>query len=172
MSTYSHATSTFSRIIPEPSTFYSDDEYAGSSFFPDDDDLDDTLSLTSSVFDYVYENGRRYCSNRFGNNTTCLLPNDTAECERLELTDHCWSLLLDGELKTVELSIDDDWNGGEQMQITEDGEEALGVKGGDAKSVVSEGSGQKSFIGSGSSGKGDFRVLDLGTGTGTWAIQL
>ena len=42
----------------------------------------DTTSLSSSVFNYVYENGRRYASERFGN---YLLPNDETEQERLDM---------------------------------------------------------------------------------------
>jgi hypothetical protein len=42
----------------------------------------DTTSLSSSVFNYVYENGRRYASERLGN---YLLPNDETEQERLDM---------------------------------------------------------------------------------------
>ncbi|RPA84842.1 S-adenosyl-L-methionine-dependent methyltransferase [Ascobolus immersus RN42] len=60
----------------------------------------DTTSLTSSVFNYVYENGRRYASHRTGN---YVLPNDEEEQERLDLTHHVYCALLGGELHLAPL---------------------------------------------------------------------
>ncbi|KAJ3961265.1 hypothetical protein N0V92_002062 [Colletotrichum tropicale] len=48
-------------------------------------DVSDTSSATSSIFDYEYENGRRYHAYRAGQ---YLLPNDETEQERLDMTHH------------------------------------------------------------------------------------
>ncbi|RPA77954.1 putative TAM domain methyltransferase [Ascobolus immersus RN42] len=82
----------------------------------------DTTSLSSSVFDYVYENGRRYASQRSGN---YLLPNDEIEQERLDMFHHMYNLILRGELHLAPIT-----------------ERPLR------------------------------RVLDLGTGTGVWAVDM
>ncbi|KAG7140278.1 Secondary metabolism regulator LAE1 like protein [Verticillium longisporum] len=58
-------------------------------------DVSDTASVTSSVFNFEYENGRRYHSYRAGQ---YLLPNDDKEQDRLDLTHHVFSLTLHGEL--------------------------------------------------------------------------
>jgi len=63
-----------------------ENEYANSEFT-------DTTSLTSSITNYVYENGRRYSSYRSGK---YLLPNDTAEQDRLDHFHHVWRLLMKG----------------------------------------------------------------------------
>ncbi|EHY53232.1 hypothetical protein HRR83_005921 [Exophiala dermatitidis] len=52
-----------------------------------------TTSLNSSIFDWVYENGRRYHSYR---PTQYVLPNDEEEQERLDLTHHLFTLVLHG----------------------------------------------------------------------------
>lgn len=59
-----------------------------------------TTSLSSSVFDFVYENGRRYASSRSSGKSTAeyLFPNDEKEQERLDLVHHIWGLLFKGEL--------------------------------------------------------------------------
>lgn len=62
----------------------------------------DTTSLSSSVFDYVYENGRRYASHRTGGENY-VLPNDDLEQARLDLAHHFWSLILRGKLNLAEL---------------------------------------------------------------------
>ncbi|KAL2182151.1 S-adenosyl-L-methionine-dependent methyltransferase [Thermothelomyces heterothallicus CBS 202.75] len=91
-----------------------------------------TGSLTPSITNYVYENGRRYHAYRSGQ---YVLPNDEAEQERLDLQHHIWRLQLQGALYTAPL------------RIPRPGE------------VVTEGG-------------GDFRILDLGCGTGIWAIDM
>lgn len=78
------------------------------------------MSVTSSIFDYRYENGRRYHAYRDGR---YLLPNDDAEQDRLDCHHHLWRLMVDGPLFRAPI--------GPQPQ----------------------------------------RVLDLGTGTGIWAID-
>ncbi|KAL3962461.1 hypothetical protein ACCO45_003984 [Purpureocillium lilacinum] len=57
------------------------------------DEASQTESLRSSIFEYVYENGRTYHSYRAGQ---YLLPNDELEQERLDLTHHVFLLTLDG----------------------------------------------------------------------------
>jgi len=79
-----------------------------------------TTSLTPSVMDYKYENGRRYHAYKEG---TYALPNDDEELSRLDLQHHLWRLTLDGELYIAPIP-----------------------------HTVSN-------------------VLDLGTGTGIWAIE-
>lgn len=78
-----------------------------------------THSLSSSIFQYRYENGHRY--HRDGHS---LLPNDETEQNRLDLQHHIFRLLLDGELTYTKLP--------------------------------------QTF----------HRVLDIGTGTGIWAMDL
>ncbi|KAF1827469.1 S-adenosyl-L-methionine-dependent methyltransferase [Dissoconium aciculare CBS 342.82] len=83
-------------------------------------DDDDGSSITSSIYSYVYENGRRYHAYREGN---YLLPNDAEEQERLDLSHHIFRLQLGGALHFAPID--------------------RNLK----------------------------RVLDLGTGTGIWAID-
>ncbi|RDW57393.1 UMTA methyltransferase family protein [Coleophoma crateriformis] len=78
-----------------------------------------THSLSSSTFEYHYENGHRY--HRDGQS---LLPNDETEQDRLDLQHHIFKLALDGDLTYTKLP------------------------------------------------KSPQRVLDVGTGTGIWAIEL
>lgn len=85
-----------------------------------DDRASSTDSLTSSVLNYEYENGRRYHAFRSGQ---YFLPNDEAEQDRLDLTHHILSLLLGGDL---------------------------------FKAPITE----------------PKRILDIGTGTGIWAIDI
>ncbi|KAK3986961.1 S-adenosyl-L-methionine-dependent methyltransferase [Cladorrhinum sp. PSN332] len=88
-----------------------------------------TGSITSSITNYVYENGRRYHAYRSGQ---YVLPNDEDEQERMDLQHHIWRLLIQGSLYTA------------PIQIPEPGDEI----------------------------SGEFRILDLGCGTGIWAIDM
>lgn len=77
-------------------------------------------SYQSEVFDYRYENGRRYHGYREGR---YLMPNDETEQNRLDMVHELCLLLLDGELHTVPFE------------------------------------------------EPPMRILDVGTGTGIWAID-
>ncbi|KAJ5389062.1 uncharacterized protein N7496_000130 [Penicillium cataractarum] len=71
------------------------DDFSSDSNGEFDDDLSDLTSLSSSVLQFEYENGRRYCSNRSG---SYMMPNDEEEQDRMDLTHHIWLMLLRGEL--------------------------------------------------------------------------
>lgn len=95
-----------------------------------EDDVDDfislgdqssTASLSSSVMNYRYENGRRYHAYREGE---YVIPNDEREQERLDIHHHIFNMVLGGELYRAPIS----------DQVSS--------------------------------------VLDLGTGTGAWAVDM
>ncbi|KAM0346948.1 hypothetical protein ACHAO7_011630, partial [Fusarium culmorum] len=77
-------------------------------------------SLQSNIYNYRFENGRRYHAFREG---TYLVPNDEEEQDRMDLVHHIYSLILDEKLHLAPIN------------------------------------------------KNPQRVLDLGTGTGIWAID-
>ncbi|KAH0607954.1 uncharacterized protein H6S33_002006 [Morchella sextelata] len=79
-----------------------------------------TDSLTSSIYEYRFENGRRYHAYKEGK---YLLPNDEAEQERLDILHHIYVLLYKDKLHLAPV---------EEPQ----------------------------------------RILDIGTGTGIWAIDI
>ncbi|KAK0736412.1 S-adenosyl-L-methionine-dependent methyltransferase, partial [Apiosordaria backusii] len=87
-----------------------------------------TGSITSSITNYVYENGRRYHAYRSGQ---YVLPNDEDEQERLDLQHHIWLLLLHGSLYTAPLNVPSQSDSGRE-----------------------------------------YRILDLGCGTGIWAMDI
>ncbi|KAI5856130.1 S-adenosyl-L-methionine-dependent methyltransferase [Tricharina praecox] len=60
-----------------------------------------TDSITSSIVDYVYENGRRYHRFREGK---YLLPNDEKEQDRLDMYHHLQLLLLKGALHVAPIA--------------------------------------------------------------------
>lgn len=94
-----------------------DSDFGGSDY--GDSINSDTTSLSSTVYNYQYENGRRYHNFRQGKYT---LPNDEEEQDRLDMYHHVWNMLLNGALHKAPL---------ENPQ----------------------------------------KVLDIGTGTGIWAID-
>ncbi|KAF2452763.1 S-adenosyl-L-methionine-dependent methyltransferase [Lineolata rhizophorae] len=57
--------------------------------------LSELTSLSSSVTDYVYKNGRRYSAYR---DAKYFLPNDQGESDRSDLIHHIYGLLLGGRL--------------------------------------------------------------------------
>jgi SAM-dependent methyltransferase len=81
-----------------------------------------TQSLSSSVLNYQYENGRRYHAYREGE---YIMPNDEQEQDRMDLHHHVCRLVLRGALFRAPINRD-----------------------------------------------GSPRILDLGTGTGIWAIEM
>ncbi|KAF2434307.1 methyltransferase, partial [Tothia fuscella] len=60
-------------------------------------------SVTSSIIDYKYENGRRYHAYRDGK---YMLPNDEMEQDRLDLHHHVYRLILGGALFRAPISKD------------------------------------------------------------------
>ncbi|KAJ5512819.1 hypothetical protein N7463_002371 [Penicillium fimorum] len=87
----------FHSIIEQPppinadSPIVADDFTDESSEFGSDSDM---ISLSSSVLEYEYENGRRYHSNRTGQ---YMMPNDEEEQDRMDLQSR-WLMLMKGEL--------------------------------------------------------------------------
>jgi hypothetical protein len=71
-----------------------DDSSDAGSLSSTDSDL---TSISSSVYDYVYENGRRYPSQRSRLGES-MLPNDEAEQDRLDLSHHYLLLMMKGHL--------------------------------------------------------------------------
>jgi len=95
-------------------------EIESDSAFGGDDTSSYTTSVTSSILDYKYENGRRYHAFRAGQ---YVMPNDDKEQDRLDLLHHIHGMMLDGALHLSPL-------------------------------------------------KNPQRILDIGTGTGIWAISV
>ncbi|KAM7200679.1 S-adenosyl-L-methionine-dependent methyltransferase [Naviculisporaceae sp. PSN 640] len=85
-------------------------------------DVSATTSVNSSIFDFQYQNGRRYHAYRAGQ---YLLPNDEQEQERLDIIHHVFMLTLNGQ-PCASMSKLDNPN----------------------------------------------RILDIGTGTGIWAVEM
>ncbi|KAF8463284.1 S-adenosyl-L-methionine-dependent methyltransferase [Kalaharituber pfeilii] len=83
--------------------------------------MEDTFTLSSSVLDYQYENGRRYHAFKQG---SYACPNDQQQNDQLDIFHHVYSLLLGGELYMAPI------------------------------------------------GTNPERILDVGTGTGIWAVDM
>lgn len=62
----------------------------------DFDDNASSASVRSAIYEYKYENGRRF--HTFKGSGSWLVPNDLAEQDRLDLLHHIFRLLLDGAL--------------------------------------------------------------------------
>ncbi|KAH8697082.1 S-adenosyl-L-methionine-dependent methyltransferase [Talaromyces proteolyticus] len=73
--------------------FYQDDDDADSAL--GDDRASSTRSLSESIFNYEYENGRRYHAFRAG---AYPLPNDEPEQDRMDMQHHIYLLMFGGEL--------------------------------------------------------------------------
>lgn len=80
-----------------------------------------TESLTSSIYEYRFENGRRYHAYKEGK---YVLPNDEAEQDRLDILHHVYLIMMDDKLTFAPI------------------------------------------------GPNPQRILDVGTGTGIWAIDV
>ncbi|KLJ11905.1 hypothetical protein EMPG_12958 [Blastomyces silverae] len=72
-----------------------DDDAPDSTFGDESDASAYSASVTSSILNYEYANGRRYSGYKKGE---YLLPNDETEQDRLDLLHHIFLLLLDGKL--------------------------------------------------------------------------
>lgn len=115
-----HTTSTTSLLIKTPETPTAHDPSEDVDVNSDSGSSTFTTSISSSVYNFKYENGRRYHAYREGE---YVLPNDDLEQERLNFQHHMWRFLLGGSLYNAPLS-------------------------------------------------SPRRILDLGTGTGIWAIDI
>ncbi|RMJ24772.1 Methyltransferase [Aspergillus sp. HF37] len=104
-------------IVPDNDPYAAEDP----AFLSATDAASSTQSLSSSVLNYQYENGRRYHAYRQGE---YWLPNDEKEQDRMDLHHHIFRLCVGGALFRAPI----------------DATEA--------------------------------RILDLGTGTGIWAIEM
>lgn len=65
-----------------------------------------TESLSSSIREHVYANGRRYHRKSSDENQQYLLPSDETEMDRLDLAHHLQLLVLGGELYKAPLQSD------------------------------------------------------------------
>ncbi|RMJ22615.1 Methyltransferase [Aspergillus sp. HF37] len=104
-------------IVPDDDPYAADDP----SFLTDSDKASSTQSLSSSVLNYQYENGRRYHAYREGE---YMVPNDDKEQDRMDLLHHIYRLTVGGALFRAPID------------------------------------------------PSTARILDLGTGTGIWAIEM
>ncbi|KAL8796300.1 MAG: hypothetical protein Q9195_001415 [Heterodermia aff. obscurata] len=84
-------------IISPPASILEVDEQSSQQSHISDVDL---ASLSSSVLEYEFENGRRYHGYKAGSYP---LPNDEAEWERLDLKHHAFKLLCSGNLHLAPL---------------------------------------------------------------------
>ncbi|KAL1651963.1 hypothetical protein SLS58_000086 [Diplodia intermedia] len=105
---------------PAPDLVIEADSHSETDSALGDDAESYTTSLRSSIFNYTFENGRRY--HAYGEKY--FLPNDEAEMDRLDLFHHILTLRCGGELHLAPIA--------ENPQ----------------------------------------RILDIGTGTGIWAIEM
>ncbi|CAG8974169.1 hypothetical protein HYALB_00013600 [Hymenoscyphus albidus] len=110
-------------VLPDdnysPSSLHVDSEMSDSDSAIGSDIQSSTMSLRSSIYETIMENGRSYHKYKAGQ---YYLPNDDVEQERLNLQHHLWTLTLDGRLHIAPTD-------------------------------------------------NPHRVLDIGTGTGSWALE-
>ncbi|PQE20072.1 TAM domain methyltransferase protein [Rutstroemia sp. NJR-2017a BBW] len=97
-----------------------DTQSEADSSYDYEDSISSSTSISSSILNYTYENGRRYHAYRSGE---YMLPNDEQEQQRLDLKHHVFKLVLGGRLFCAPIDANPQ------------------------------------------------RILDVGTGTGLWAIE-
>jgi SAM-dependent methyltransferase len=102
-------------------SYWSQSSDNDSAYIPSSDGASFTTSLSPSVKEYTYRNGRRYSSFRAGEYP---IPNDEREQDRLDMLHHIYKLMLDGASLAAPI------------------------------------------------GPAPQRILDVGTGTGIWAIDI
>ncbi|OJJ36317.1 hypothetical protein ASPWEDRAFT_737065 [Aspergillus wentii DTO 134E9] len=107
-------------ILPQHPVEFDEDGNSTTDHSDYSEEFLETYSITSSIIDYQYENGRRYPSSRANH---YMMPNDEDEQDRLDLVHHLYLMLMKGELYNAPI---------ENPQ----------------------------------------KILDLGTGTGIWAIEM
>ncbi|KAF4631699.1 hypothetical protein G7Y89_g6432 [Cudoniella acicularis] len=119
----SNAQSTTDTAIPDdgyyPTSLHVDSEMSDTDSAIGSDVQSSTMSMRSSLYESIIENGRTYHKYKEGQ---YYLPNDDVEQERLNLQHHLWTLTLDGRLHLAPI-------------------------------------------------ESPMRVLDIGTGTGLWALE-
>ncbi|KAL1954914.1 hypothetical protein VTO42DRAFT_452 [Malbranchea cinnamomea] len=81
--------------VLDPETSSADDYDDSDSAIGSDDSRSSLQSLTSSITNYVYKNGRRYAAFREGRYP---LPNDEMECDRNDFLQHIYGMLFGGRL--------------------------------------------------------------------------
>lgn len=110
-------------VLPDdgyyPTSLHVDSEMSDSDSAIGSDIQSSTMSLRSSLYETIMENGRSYHKYKEGQ---YFLPNDDIEQDRLNLQHHLWTLTLDGRLHIAPVD-------------------------------------------------NPTRVLDIGTGTGSWALE-
>lgn len=110
-------------VLPDdgyyPTSLHVDSEMSDSDSAIGSDIQSSTMSLRSSLYETIMENGRSYHKYKEGQ---YLLPNDDIEQDRLNLQHHLWNITLDGRLHIAPVD-------------------------------------------------NPIRVLDIGTGTGSWALD-
>lgn len=110
-------------VLPDdgyyPNSLHVDSEMSDSDSAIGSDIQSSTVSLRSSLYETIMENGRSYHKYKEGQ---YFLPNDDIEQDRLNLQHHLWTLTLDGRLHIAPVD-------------------------------------------------NPVRVLDIGTGTGSWALE-
>ncbi|TGZ76986.1 S-adenosyl-L-methionine-dependent methyltransferase [Ascodesmis nigricans] len=81
------------------------DDPAAFSDYSDSSSLaSSTQSITSSIMEHVYTNGRRYHRKSSDENQQYLMPSDETEMDRLDMMHHMGLLTLDGELYSAPIT--------------------------------------------------------------------
>ncbi|KAJ5568263.1 hypothetical protein N7450_010749 [Penicillium hetheringtonii] len=138
----------------------------------DDDSLFDTkslvgsdLSFASSVRDYCYENGRRYHAYRHGQYP---FPNDEEEQDRLALMHHLFKLLSGGYLHRAPIPRDRD----QPSTSSDPSSSSSSPSSSDVNSEIANDTSTTNTNTNTNINTPLRRILDIGTGTGEWAIEM